>query len=850
MSMNMLTLLQLTGIFCAYLLVTLGLPAFVLERKLQVQHRLTERVLIYFMLGNFYIMNLVFVLQLLKISNFFTLILGTLAPTVWAWVAVNKVPVKIIFRKWAQTMRRVSAGLMGWKTLTLHIWVIVKQYLFRFGRMMGRFLFRRTLDTFLVLAMSAALFYIYGSNIFQYYGYKASDLLVHNYWINAMNDNHIFVAGVYPHGFHCIVYYLHAVFGFDTYVILRIFAFPQNVMIHIMLFAFLKLCCKSKYMAYLGTFLYILGGFFAENTYARYYATLPQEFGMLFILPAVYFGFAYFAARKDELAEEILVSGGKKISRRERKIAEKERKASEKGEKGSGKRKKSHLYLAEFAMSFSMTLAVHFYGTMIAGLFCAAMALGYGFLFFRKKYFREVVCTCAISVAIAVMPMLLAFLGGTPLQGSLGWGLNVITGGNNRTTSTDNSDTAGKEEDGSQAGVSVNAGDGAQGGASGSGANSTQGGASGSGGNGTQTGASGSGENSTQAASDGGQMSGEAATTKVSFGEKLQNLAVKVKDKLISGWRDIYRAINASVLRIKVKEGTYGIMCAFLGLIVLGLVYFLLKQNCYGAMLISTGIYMFFISIMMTARSFGLPPLMDNNRGSIYFAYSLPIVVSFAADAVLNFCFLPMKRKYVMNFLSFVCVVLAMGYLWQEQRFKRPRNSQAQIMNENIVCLTNIIKSEEDYTWTIVSANDETQMGIDHGYHYETIVFLEAMEESVSQAMIRIPTNTVYFFIEKCPVDYSIRYAESGQYVSEEGAANPLPANSGIEMYQGEKRWIVMSRMYYWAQEFQRLYPNEMEVYLETDQFVCYRIEQNPYRLYNFAIDYGYNMAGEAAESL
>ena len=82
MSMNMLTLLQLTGIFCAYLLVTLGLPAFVLERKLQVQHRLTERVLIYFMLGNFYIMNLVFVLQLLKISNFFTLILGTLAPTV------------------------------------------------------------------------------------------------------------------------------------------------------------------------------------------------------------------------------------------------------------------------------------------------------------------------------------------------------------------------------------------------------------------------------------------------------------------------------------------------------------------------------------------------------------------------------------------------------------------------------------------------------------------------------------------------------------------------------------------------------------------------------------------------
>ena len=32
-----------------------------------------------------------------------------------------------------------------------------------------------------------------------------------------------------------------------------------------------------------------------------------------------------------------------------------------------------------------------------------------------------------------------------------------------------------------------------------------------------------------------------------------------------------------------------------------------------------------------------------------------------------------------------------------------------------------------------------------------------------------------------------------------------------------------------------------VQVYYETDQFVCYKIEQNMYHLYNFAIDYGYN---------
>ena len=50
-----------------------------------------------------------------------------------------------------------------------------------------------------------------------------------------------------------------------------------------------------------------------------------------------------------------------------------------------------------------------------------------------------------------------------------------------------------------------------------------------------------------------------------------------------------------------------------------------------------------------------------------------------------------------------------------------------------------------------------------------------------------------------------------------------------------------MSHMYYWAQKFKQLYPNEMQVYYETDEFVCYKLHQNSYSLYNLAIDYGYN---------
>ena len=38
-----------------------------------------------------------------------------------------------------------------------------------------------------------------------------------------------------------------------------------------------------------------------------------------------------------------------------------------------------------------------------------------------------------------------------------------------------------------------------------------------------------------------------------------------------------------------------------------------------------------------------------------------------------------------------------------------------------------------------------------------------------------------------------------------------------------------------------KLYPNELEVYYETDDFVCYKLHQNVECLYNLAIDYGYN---------
>mgnify|MGYP004576239521 CR=1 FL=1 len=88
---------------------------------------------------------------------------------------------------------------------------------------------------------------------------------------------------------------------------------------------------------------------------------------------------------------------------------------------------------------------------------------------------------------------------------------------------------------------------------------------------------------------------------------------------------------------------------------------------------------------------------------------------------------------------------------------------------------------------------------------------------------------------------YAVLYSGSGQSISKKAASQSLPNSGGITMYQGEERWILMSRMYYWAQAFKERYPNDMKVYYESEDFVCYVMPQNMYHQYNFAIDYGYN---------
>lgn len=766
MSMTTLITLRFVSIFAAYTGLTVLLPA-IMFRRILAGRRLSEQFLMCYTFGNFYIINIVFAVQLLHISGFWTLVLFTAVPGILIWSRVNRVSLRELCMKTGIVCKKILQGSMGIKGFLYRVknrsMAVLKKAVWLFYCEVVC----NTLQWILAGAVIAALFWIYGRQLVLTYGYRASDIPVHLNWINQMSRGNLFASGVYPFGFHCMVYYLHAVFGFDTYVILCVFYLVQVFFIYIVLLAMLKLLCRSLYLPYAGIMVYILGSFWARQTYSRFGSSLPQEFGMIFVIPSVYFLIRFFQTEKKNL-----------------------------------KNRETRLILGCFALAFSLTLAIHFYGTMIAGLCCIGIAVGFCTRFLNKEYFRRIMLTGIISVFLAVLPMGIAFAGGTPLQGSLGWGLSVINGDSSDTEDTSENEAAQKQAMEEMAARLIE---------------NTQ--------------------NSNSESVQTGEIPVITEAPKHSLADKAREIPKKMKNLR----EMMIRRIQEFIINSQEQWCAYAVLAGIAVLILLGLVFIILRRITYGEMLMSAGFCMGILTLLLCAGNLGLPVLMDPARCSIYYVYLLIVSITVLGDGLLYLIFMPRILTIPRNAVSFILTVSMAAGMIHQGLVKTPDFISDYVSNGAITCLTNIIKENKNETWTIVSANDETQMGLDHGWHYETITFLRKQEHINKDTKLIIPTEKVYFFIEKIPLNYSVVYSGSGQSISKKGASQSLPNSGGIGMYQGEGRWILMSRMYYWAQAFMEMYPNEMKVYYESEDFVCYVTPQNMYHQYNFAIDYGYN---------
>ena len=759
MSMETLNVIQFIELLIGFLGFTVGLPALVFYKK--VKHfQASVRFLIYFVIGNFYIINLVQVLELVYVSYRITLILFTILPVIIAVIKIYKIPVWSYIKKIGSELYHYILRELGFRSFLRHrLKEVCKAFKFLL-RQAVRLLKELWLDLPFLCILIYLIWKICGDGILNNWGYGASDVPVHNYWINGLVENKLYIAGIYPMGMHCMLYYLATVLNIPVYVTLRLFWLVQYSMIVFMLLLFLKGCCKTKFLPYLGAIGFVGLKYFMEISYSRFEATLPQEFGMLYILPAIYFLLEYFKTRKAELE-----NGENKI------------------------RCCSSWNLLGFSMSFSLTLSSHFYDSIIVGIICVGIAIGYSAWIWRRGYLFRIIVSGVIGVLMALLPMAVAFLTGKELQGSMYWAMSII-GLKDYTVLVFRIICFAVVATTIVSIVFLIRGI----------------------------------KKKTISFTENRPIHTEAKVLLIIF--KLFGVLL-LAVLLFLGWREkeiVFWGLSQYVFDLTdFNWMLYAVgIAVIVGITVLvGIVQSYFMKNMEGAALLSLLSAEVMLGIILVSDKLGLPVLMDNLIGILCFNRFIKI----------------------QKVIAFGMVIILLGYSTKEGWMKKSFGGGDLEMNEAILCTTNILKDNKgkNDTWTIVSENDELQMIELYGRHKETITFLEQMEHWNQTKEILIPTERVYFYIEKKPLNYADEYEGKIPEISEKQAQKALPESTGMNAYRGKNRSVTMSRMYYWAQEFQKLYPNEFKVYFEDENFVCYYIEQNVYRLYNFAIDYRYN---------
>lgn len=779
MSFNLDTALWIAKIFIIYAVMVVVLPNFVMRGFFRGKP-LGQKFLFSVVFGNFFYIMLVLFWGLFHITNRYVLIVSTLLiPAVMLirnremiWERYLKVLYTAAqrFVRRENSLRFLLRAMLRW----------IGGGLRKVGRKMRGFLRKNVWEMMLFIGCSAFLVWFYSST--NHFGPAFSDITLHMSWINEVDNGVLFKGGIYPFGMHALLYYMHAVFDIPTARIMLVFGTVQTFYIFTMLLLFLREICRFRYTPYLTYIAVVVGGYLAEDRFSRYYAALPQEFGLMFLLPCAIALIHFFESVCRENAEY-------KRMKREKLLYT----------KIDGKRrwKESTAWLWLLIISFGLTLSAHFYITILAVLLLVSVAIAYVRFLFSLKILRRLIVAAILAVLIPVLPMAAAFAAGTPLNGSLYWALGVMgVGASDDETeeSTDTQETVSEEEmDAATAG---------------------------------ETGTAVPMTEEEMAAAEAGTGQGP---------DLFQQLETIVRELL-----EIWVFPEGQLLDL------WG--CFMAAILIMVPIMWLFREWDYSRGLLLTFLFTAILLLLSVASEIGLPVIFDKDRSFGFFCYIVLCCFSLAVDGALVILSKIIRVPRLMQAISLILVAVFLFYTVGDGHVRKKDVEASSYQRDGaVLCTFDIMEHFPDQKWTLISCNEERNMVSPVAWHYEVIDFLQGMEDYEKDDEIYIPTKYVFFFVEKVSLNYAQEeLTDTDASVSETWASMALPARNGLGQYQGINRIIVNSRMYYWAQEYMKRFPNEMKVYYEDDDFICYYIEQNEYFLNNFAIDYGYNSRGGA----
>lgn len=284
---------------------------------------------------------------------------------------------------------------------------------------------------------------------------------------------------------------------------------------------------------------------------------------------------------------------------------------------------------------------------------------------------------------------------------------------------------------------------------------------------------------------------------------------------------------------------------------VLGVVALFTEHKQAGKVAIGLGLNMAaFNYLLLHPGYFGLPSLIGGDRALNYLIYIGAIMIGVPFGVFWIFF---EKKARPIRWVGSVAIVTAFslmifygGHTFESSAYYRMSYSS---VTENYYKIKNTHRKN---TWTIVSTVDELSLTRNKGWHYELWEFIFSMEQYDSTRVVQIPTEYVYFVVEKRPLKYN-EHTYLGDPLDIYGRVNSQYANQLLTeqtMRTGRKsdyysnyeiRRAIMSKAYFWAERYMQYFPDQMRVYYDDQNVVIYEIKQNMFALNNFAIDYGYN---------
>lgn len=222
--------------------------------------------------------------------------------------------------------------------------------------------------------------------------------------------------------------------------------------------------------------------------------------------------------------------------------------------------------------------------------------------------------------------------------------------------------------------------------------------------------------------------------------------------------------------------------------------------------------------LQFRAQDLGLPALMEISRTGTFLGLAAAVMFGFCIGAVDLY---PIN-KWVANAVKIIACAVVFTFLFQFSNFGMPVGER-QEYDEAGYSYMQIKNNYPAANWTIVSPVEQYSEVLGYGWHYQLWQFVKDVEAD-KKNKVTIPTQYVFWFIEKIPVD-------SAQKITEADATPDFPVITGNydEYYTiTENRRIIEAKAYYWLEDYMDRNKNlDMSIYLDTDNLRIYMLKQN-----------------------